>query len=248
MTLAKEGLREMLVCTLLFGVSGATCAWAAWSVSWLWAIPAAPLIALWVFCIAFFRDPVRTIPSEPGLLVSPADGKVTEVSRLPTYDGIDGEAWKISIFLSVFDVHINRSPCDGNIVRTDYRPGEFLDARHPESGIRNESNTIIIDPARDGRDPTYSLRGPVIVRQVAGLIARRIICRVQVGDAISRGQRMGLIKFGSRTDLILPAIAGLEPTVKLNDVVRGGSSVLMRYQPIRQEAGAARQPRDNVTA
>ena len=238
----------MLVCTLLFGVSGATCAWAAWSGSWLWAIPAALLLAIWVFCIAFFRDPVRTIPSEPGVLVSPADGKVTEVSRLPAYDGIDGEAWKISIFLSVFDVHINRAPCDGSVVRTDYRPGEFLDARHPESGIRNESNTIIIDPASNSRDAAYSLHGPVIVRQVAGLIARRIICRVQPGEAISRGQRLGLIKFGSRTDLILPAVAGLEPTVKLNDVVRGGSSVLMRYQPIRQDKGAARRPPDHATA
>ncbi len=221
MTLARDGLKEMLLSTVILGGLAAGCAYLAMHGSWIWWIPSAILFGLWVFTIAFFRDPHRRIPIDEGVMVSPADGKITEVTRLPSYDGIDGPALKISIFLSVFDVHINRMPCAGRVVKTHYQPGEFLDARHPECGIRNESNTITLEPG-DG------FGGPVIVRQVAGLIARRIICNVKAGDAVDRGQRLGLIKFGSRTDLIVPDQGGLEPQVRVNDMVRGGSSILLR--------------------
>lgn len=211
----------MLLATTTLGAGGAGAIWAAVAVSpWFWAL-AVPLLAGWIFALAFFRDPRRSVPEAPGLMVAPADGKVTEVSRLDRLEGLDGPALKISIFLSVFDVHINRAPCGGHVVRTEYRPGEFLDARHPESGSRNENNTIVIEPHDD-------LGGPVIVRQVAGLIARRIVCNVTPGDTLSRGQRIGMIKFGSRTDLVVPADCGLEPAVRINDHVKGGETILLR--------------------
>ena len=219
MKIAREGLREILLATLLLLIPAAVAAWAAITISaWFWLI--SPLILLWLFTIAFFRDPQRNIPVGRHVMVSPADGKVTEATTLSECPGFDGPGQKLSIFLSVFDVHINRIPCDGRIVSVEYKHGEFLDARHPECGIRNESNTIVIEPA-DG------LPGPVIVRQVAGLIARRIICNVKAGDHVRRGDRFGLIKFGSRTDLILPANSGFRFDVAVGDSVRGGSSVVM---------------------
>lgn len=221
MTLARDGLREISISTAILGVGGGILAYfAVTHSSWLW-LAAAPVISLWLFSLAFFRDPYREIPREPGLLVAPADGKVTEIAQLDHYEGIDGPALRISIFLSVFDVHLNRAPCGGRVMKTLYQPGEFLDARHPESGIRNEANTIIIDPES-------GIPGPVIVRQIAGLIARRIVCHSQAGSTLRRGDRVGLIKFGSRTELIMPARKNVEPAVTLGQAVRGGSTVLIR--------------------
>ncbi len=221
MRLAPDGVREILIGTATLGASGGVCVWAAISFSCWWWIPAIILLVLWVFVLAFFRDPEREIPGEPGVLVAPADGKVTEVSRLDSYEGIDGPALKISIFLSVFNVHINRAACDGRVVRTTYKPGEFLDVRHPECGIRNEWNTIVFDAGG-------SLGGPVVIRQIAGLIARRIVCNVAQGDTVRRGQRIGMIKFGSRTDLVVPAESGLTPAVQVNDVVKAGTTIMLR--------------------
>lgn len=202
--------------------------WAAIEASgWFWLL-AVPLLALWMFTIAFFRDPHRSIPQAPGLMVSPADGKVSEITHLDGYEGIEGPAIRIGIFLSVFDVHVNRSPCVGRVTKTVYQPGEFLDARHPESGIRNEAMTITMQ-ADD------SPQNPIIVRQIAGFIARRVICRVGEGDSLERGQRIGLIKFGSRTELIVSANCGLEPAVKLDDCVKGGATILM--QPAQNKHG-----------
>jgi phosphatidylserine decarboxylase len=220
MTVARDGLREILISTALGGVGGGAGVWAAIAVSsWYW-LAAVPLLAAWLSVVVFFRDPSRQIPNGTGLLVSPADGRVTEITRLERHEGIEGPAIRIGIFLSIFDVHINRAPCAGRVLKTAYRPGEFLDARHPESGLRNEANTIVIEP-------DAGMAGPVVVRQIAGLIARRIVCRVGAGDRVERGQRVGLIKFGSRTELIVPADCGLEAVVRLNDHVKGGATVLM---------------------
>jgi phosphatidylserine decarboxylase len=219
MRIAREGYREILIATIIFLGAAIAGAWAALSISpWFWLITS--VLALWFFVIAFFRDPERKIPMDKNILVSPADGKITEVAELDEYQGMSGPVRKISVFLSVFDVHINRIPCDGRVVDVLYRPGEFLDARHPQCGIRNESNTIVIEPSG-------GLKGPILVRQVAGLIARRIICNVRRGDVVTRGQRLGLIKFGSRTDLIVPADSGLQSAVAVNDFVKGGESILM---------------------
>ena len=223
MTIAREGSREIIIATLICAVIEFGVIALALTVS-LWFLTACvPIWTLWVFVLLFFRDPSRTIPDQPGILVSPADGKVTEVSRLDHYDGVQGRALRISIFLSVFDVHINRVPCAGRVRKIEYKPGKFLDARHPDCGSLNESNTIEMDPGE-------GLPGPIIVRQVAGLIARRIICNIKEQDSVTRGQRLGLIKFGSRTDLIVPDTGGLEAAVQVNDYVKGGETVLFRVK------------------
>ncbi len=214
MPIAREGLREMLLGTLLL----AALAWgAAW---WHWAA-ALPFVVLWLWLIAFFRDPPRRRTFAPGEFCAPADGTVTEITTLDRYPPLDGPALRIGIFLSLFNVHVNRMPCAGTIRSVTHKPGEFLDARHPDSGARNESNTLVIEPHAP-------LRGPVILRQVAGLVARRIICHARAGDRLPIAHRFGLIKFGSRTELIIPHHANVEIMVSLGDKVRGGLTLLAR--------------------
>jgi phosphatidylserine decarboxylase len=235
MTLARDGWREMLASTLTLGAGAVACAVGAGVSSIYWLLPAAVFAGFWLFTIAFFRVPSRTVPNGPNLLVAPADGRVTEVTRLDAHEGISGPALKISIFLSVFDVHVNCAPCDGKVVDVQYRPGEFLDARHPECGVRNESNTMTIQP--DG------LPGRVIVRQIAGLIARRIVCNARAGDRLARGELFGLIKFGSRTDVIVAADSGLEPAVHVGQHVKCRETILLSPQiapPNREAVAAAR--------
>jgi phosphatidylserine decarboxylase len=178
---------------------------------WEWSVP--PLL-LAAFFLWFFRDPKRTIPQEPGLVVSPADGKVTEVARVSTPGG---GLLRISIFLSVFDVHVNRSPVAGVLREVRYKKGEYLNAMNPASAERNEQNLARLECA-DGTQVSFI--------QIAGLLARRIVFKKRVGDVLERGERVGLIKFGSRTDILLPVYA--EPLVKPGDRVRGGSSVIAR--------------------
>jgi len=214
MTLARDGFREMAIITALFGGATAILAIKFW--------PAAIVTGIvWLAGLAFFRVPNRRIPIGPGLLISPADGKVTDITPISHEPNIGGPALRIGIFLSVFDVHVNRSPCDARVVKTRYKPGEFLDARHAECGERNEANTIVLDP--DAPMP-----GPIVVRQIAGLIARRIVCRLNPQQHIRRGELFGLIKFGSRTELIVPANRGLEPAVSVGQRVAGGATILMR--------------------
>jgi phosphatidylserine decarboxylase len=179
--------------------------------NWGWAV--LPLL-LAAFFLWFFRDPERAIPQEPGLIVSPADGKVTQVARIKTPEG---ERYRLSIFLSVFDVHVNRSPVEGVLRDVRYRKGEFLNAMDPASAERNEQNLAVVECAEG-----Y----PIAFTQIAGLLARRIVFRRKVGDRLARGERVGLIKFGSRTDVLLPGEA--EVLVKVGDRVRGGASVLAR--------------------
>lgn len=177
-----------------------------------WLAIAPLLVAL--FVMWFFRDPNRSIPSGPGVLVSPADGKVTDVGVYPV-NGVPHR--RISIFLNVFDVHVNRSPIEGVIRSAEYHKGKFLNAMAPASSEENEQNTVTVEG--DG----YS----VIFKQIAGLIARRIVFTKKIGEQVERGERVGLIKFGSRTDVIFPVEA--EVLVKLGDRVKGGSSVLARF-------------------
>lgn len=172
------------------------------------------LLAL--FFLWFFRDPEREIPQQPGAVVSPADGKVTDVSAIS--DGGEKRA-RISIFLSVFDVHVNRSPIAGTIRDARYQRGKFLDARSPMCAQQNEQNIVTVEGDRHA----------VAFKQIAGLLARRIVFHPKVGDRVERGQRVGLIKFGSRVDVVLDANANL--TVKVGDRVRGGESVLAYLPP-----------------
>ena len=181
--------------------------------TWGWAV--VPLL-LAAFFLWFFRDPRRSIPQGPGLVVSPADGKVTEVARISTPEG---ERLRLSIFLSVFDVHVNRSPVAGVLREVRYRKGEFLNAMNPVCAERNEQNLAIVD-CSEGYQVAFI--------QIAGLLARRIVFRKRTGDLLARGERVGLIKFGSRTDVILPGNA--EPLVRKGDRVRGGASILARIR------------------
>ena len=163
------------------------------------------------FFLWFFRDPVRTIPTGPGLIVSPGDGLVTETAVIATPQG---PRQRISIFLSVFDVHVNRSPIAGVLASVCYQKGQYLNAMNPASADRNEQNIVIV--RGDGYEVTF--------KQIAGLLARRIVFNLKEGDRVERGQRVGLIKFGSRVNVLLPAEAELR--VKVGQRVKGGSSVL----------------------
>jgi phosphatidylserine decarboxylase len=188
----------------------------------VWAIVP---FALAGFFLWFFRDPERTIPDLPGVLVSPADGKVTDVSPV----AVDGEKWtRISIFLNVFDVHVNRSPISGIVREVRYQQGKFLNAMNQESAVRNEQNIVRME----GEGQT------VIFKQIAGLLARRIVSHPKIGDKLKRGQRVGLIKFGSRVDVLFDSAATMQ--VKVGDRVRGGASILARLpdQSQLEAAGA----------
>jgi phosphatidylserine decarboxylase len=169
--------------------------------------------------LAFYRDFNRAIPQEPNIMVAPADGKVTEITTLPHYAPFNGPALKISIFLSVLDVHVNRAPCDGTVLWTRYEEGLFLDARHPECTDKNQSNTICVG---ENGMPT------AVIKQIVGAIARRIIAPVVPGERFVRGQRFGMIAFGSRTELYVPAAAGWQAALPLNTHVKGGRDILLR--------------------
>jgi len=168
------------------------------------------------FFLWFFRDPERVIPQEAGAVVSPGDGKVTEVA---TVNLGNGKQTRISIFLSVFDVHVNRSPIAGVIRDVRYQRGQFLNAMNKVSAEQNEQNIVTIE--NEGQK--------VVFKQIAGLLARRIVFYPKMGDYLERGQRVGLIKFGSRVDVLLDGSARL--SVKVGDRVKGGASVLAFLEP-----------------
>jgi len=188
--------------------------------SWYWGIPP---VLLAVFFLWFFRDPQRTIPSGPGLIVSPGDGLVTESIIISTPDG---PRQRISIFLSVFDVHVNRSPIGGVLSGVRYQKGQYLNAMNRASAESNEQNIATL--YGEGMEVTF--------KQIAGLLARRIVFKPQQGDWLERGQRVGLIKFGSRVDIIFPAEA--EPKVKVGNRVKGGETVLAVMPESSQPLGA----------
>jgi phosphatidylserine decarboxylase len=173
---------------------------------WLsWLIPGLILLALTIFVAFFFRNPQRTIPPDPSIIVSPADGKVVKIERV-------GGVTKMSIFLSLFNVHVNRSPIAGRVQAVDYRKGTFKAAYNPAASIQNERNTIMVSNGRIN----------LVFVQIAGVVARRIVCWKRVGDTVEKGDLVGLIRFGSRVDILFPA--GTEATVAVGDKVRGGSS------------------------
>jgi phosphatidylserine decarboxylase len=171
--------------------------------------------------VYFFRDPFRQIPTEPGLVVSPADGKIAEITQLEHDPFIGGPAVRIGIFLSIFNVHINRSPVRAKVIELRYKPGEFLNALNPDSVFRNEALWI-------GLEEEAAPYRPMVVRQISGLLARRIVCQLRPGDVVERGEKFGMIKLGSRTELIVPA-EGFQVAVKLGDTVQAGSTIFGRY-------------------
>jgi len=193
----------------------------------LWSLPGVVKVAfvilelltalLFAFVLYFFRDPERAVPADPAIIVSAADGLVVGVDQMEEPDFHMGPMIRIAVFLSVFDVHVNRSPVEGVVRSSIYKAGQFLDVRHPESSTRNECRSWWIDTAG----------GPVAVRQIAGLIARRIVAWAGEDSALERGQRFGMIRFGSRTEVFLP----LECTVlvKPGDRVQGAATPIARW-------------------
>jgi phosphatidylserine decarboxylase len=207
MSIAREGWPYIAVLLLAGGI-------VALRFPWVGGL----LAFLGLFCAFFFRDPERTAPTGPRLVISPADGKVVQVMPAPEGHPLGNPlgpgAWQVSIFLSVFDVHVNRSPIAGTVTDVRYNPGEFLPAFDDKASLRNEQNLVIVED------------GPhrVAFKQIAGLIARRIVFRKKPGDPVARGERIGLIKFGSRMDVFVPA--GTTMRVQVGQRVSAGSSVL----------------------
>jgi len=194
---------------------------AALLIGWLTAVVwAAPALLLAAFLLWFFRDPERTIPNSAGAVVSPADGKVTDVS--PVF-AEGAKQMRISIFLTVLDVHVNRSPIAGVIRDVRYQRGKFMNAMGANCAEQNEQNIVTVEG--EGQK--------VIFKQIAGLLARRIVFNKRIGDTLARGERVGMIKFGSRVDVLLDATASLQ--VRVGDRVKGGASVLAYFEPNRQE-------------
>lgn len=201
-------------------------------VLWFGAHPTTPVwvvhyveIALgvvFIWALSFFRDPERIVPEEKGILLAPADGKITDIETVDETDFIGGKAIRVGIFLSVFDVHINRSPCKVRVEKIAYHEGKFLDARNLESGRVNESNDLWMTRI----EPPFD---KLIVRQISGAIARRIVCRTTAGGELLMGERFGMIKFGSRTELYMPVGESVKCLVKTGDKVKAGLTPIIRY-------------------
>jgi phosphatidylserine decarboxylase len=195
---------------------------------WILAILALLMVASWflmtwlsllflllIFCtVAFFRDPDRVVPSDPNAIVAAADGTVTEIAEVEENEVLKTKTRRIGIFLSIFDVHTNRAPIDGQIVYRRHREGLCVDARRPECSEKNEAMTWAFENSR----------GTIVVRQLTGAVARRIVAWSDVGDDLKRGDRFGMIRFGSRTEVYLPLAATV--LVKMGDHVAGGSTII----------------------
>ena len=212
----RVGLAELMI------MGGSCLVLAVIAFFFWWPLCIAPALR-GLFFLSFFRNPRRRIPSEPGLVVAPADGKVVEIADIAHDDYIGGPAVSIGIFLSVFNVHINRTPVAARVIGLTYRRGKFLNALRAASARENEQMAVRLEEIH----PPYRR---MIVRQIAGAIARRIVCSVAPGEDLDRGAQFGMIKLGSRTELLLPKEPGLEIRVRVGQHVRAGSSVVAQYQ------------------
>jgi len=179
-----------------------------------WYLPATVLVFLALFVFSFFRDPDRVIPAEPGTVVSPADGRVVVVTEEEN-KGLPGQ--RVSIFLAIWNVHVNRAPASGTITKMDYRPGKFFAAMRERASLENEQNVFTLS--------TES--GEMLFKQIAGLIARRVVSWKKQGEQVVRGERIGLVRFGSRVDVWLPEEA--EILVKVGENVKGGASAIAKW-------------------
>ena len=222
MTLTRYGIREWGS-----ALAAALILWCGCIVLWRYGFPrtaavaAAVVLVLFLTFAAFFRNPSRKLPEDETLLASPADGTVRDIEIVHDFDlpPFHGDALRIGIFLSVLNVHVNRTPAQLAVINVNYRPGKYLDARNPKCGQENEAMTI------SGNAIVGKTSFPMAIRQISGAIARRIVCPVHPGRQLKRGEVYGMIKFGSRTELYLPA-TGFEVKVKVGDKVKGGQTVI----------------------
>jgi phosphatidylserine decarboxylase len=203
--IAKEGLPFLIsiaLLTLLFGVLG-------------WKVLTGIGIFLTLFVAFFFRNPKRKIPTLQNVILSPADGKIIHVGECEEDRFLKERAWKVSIFMSLFDVHLNRSPVSGKVIERNYHPGKFFVANAEKSSLLNEQNAFILETED---------RFKILLIQIAGFVARRIVCYAKAGDILKRGEIFGLIRFGSRVDLYLPL--AVNPVVRVGQKVKGGESII----------------------
>ncbi len=228
--LTRHGWREMLIGSVVLVCTGVALGWITnfWGLS-LIVLP----VLIWLF--AFFRDPQRADPAEQRAMVSPADGVVSDITNIDHHDLLNGPAVRVGIFLSVFNVHINRAPCDGKVIDVQYKKGKFINAmKHNDASTKNESNTLVLaEPVGDNPRPV------AVVKQIVGLIARRIVCDKKIGDTVKRGQRFGMIKFGSRTELYIPLWLKPKIEVQIGQKVRGAADIIATLEnPIATTAPA----------
>jgi len=219
---ARQESRRFSVPLLFVGVALLVINWFVVPATSFWLSLAIQILAflvfgLFFFVLYFFRDPERALPTDEKIIVSAADGLVVDVVEMDEPDFKLGKMKRVAVFLSVFDVHVNRSPVEGTVKKTTYKTGDFLDVRHPDSSIRNECRSWWLETEQ----------GPVAVRQIAGLVARRIVAWSKEGDTVRRGFRFGMIRFGSRTEVFLPMECTI--LVKPGDRVEGAATPIARW-------------------
>jgi len=220
--LTRYGLKEIVIAT----VSALLLCVGVWVFAHLlpwWAIVAilAPVWIVYPWVLWFFRDPERTVPRGEGLFVAPADGRIADITNIGPESELRRDGVRIGIFMNIFNIHLSRCPVDGTVESIEHRPGAFLDVRDPHASERNESTTIRL---------RYEHRGaeyPVVFRQIAGLVARRIVTDLAQGQSVTRGQRVGMIKFGSRLELLVPAELVSKVRVEIGQISRGAETVLV---------------------
>jgi phosphatidylserine decarboxylase len=197
---------------------------------WLFVLIEILLAGFLILSLAFFRDPERNCPSDTNLILAPADGRITEIENIDNVDFVGGDAIRIGIFLSIFNAHINRSPCNVRIEKITYKKGKYKNAMNPESGRVNEANELELIR-------TYNPKDKLLVRQISGAIARRIVCRASQGQKLAAGEKFGMIKFGSRTELYVPVRSTqyeIKCLVKIGDTVKAGLTPLVRYEKCQE--------------
>jgi phosphatidylserine decarboxylase len=216
-TLTKYGLPQAAVFPLIIAAIIIVClAKGIFSLAIIWGI-----VLIWV--LSFFRDPERTPPADKNVLLAPADGTIHDIEIVDENNFIGGKALRIGIFLSIFNVHINRSPCNVKVEKIIYKKGSYKDARNPLAGTVNESNDLWLIRTDEPRDK-------LIVRQISGAIARRIVCKTEEKQYLAGGEKFGMIKFGSRTELYVPQRENVKLLVKAGDKVKAGLSPVVRYE------------------
>jgi phosphatidylserine decarboxylase len=218
---ARAGLAELCIATVVLWIIGLLFAWGTLVHPLFW-VPVSMVALVWLEIVYFFRDPERRIPSDPAALLSPADGTITDIGEVEATGFPGDRAFRIGIFLSIFNVHVNRLPRSGRVVSIRYFPGAFLDARHPECAARNEQLWLDLEESDTGR--------LIRVKQISGAVARRIVCWLKPDETVHAGDRYGMIKFGSRTEVLLSVNEAVDLQIKVGDKVHGGTTVLLRFK------------------
>lgn len=219
MTIHREGIQTIVITAILFGaINLASFYFLSYEYPWLSWFIFLITIALWLFIISFFRIPKRQLVIGENTVLCPADGKVVVIEEAHDTEYFNEKRLQISIFMSPANVHQNRNPVSGEVVYNQYHKGKYLVAWHPKSSTENERHSVVIK----------NQHAEVLVKQIAGAVARRIVNYLKVGQRVKQGEEMGFIKFGSRVDVLLPL--GTEVVVKLNQVVQGGVTVLANFK------------------